>query len=270
MHRTDIFLQPLVLDGREIEIESRWLNTGPGAPPDGPLIVFLHEGLGSLSQWKDFPQRLCDAAGCRGLVFSRPGYGRSSPRSEPWPQDYLQRQARTLLPAYFDALGLQDERLFLFGHSDGASLALLFGSYFPARTRGLVAAAPHLFVEPITTTGLLAAKRAYEREGSSLKQALSRHHADTDSAFYGWNDAWLRPGFEQWTIEAELGGLACPVLALQGMADEYGTLAQIEAVGRLHTAGTTVLALADCGHTPQRDQPEAVIAATLALLARCD
>ena len=262
------FLQALNHQGRPLEIEAQWLNAGLGSAR--PLIVFLHEGLGSLSQWRDFPQRLCDAAQCRGLVFSRPGYGRSTPRTEPWPQDYLQHQARGLLPACFAALGIPpDERLFLFGHSDGASLALLFGSYFPARTRGLVAMAPHLFVERVTTLGLQAAKAAYERADSPLKAALARHHADVDSAFYGWNDAWLRPGFaNDWNIEGELGGLACPVLALQGEGDEYGTLEQIRAVGRLH-ADTTVCALADCGHAPQRDQPEAVIRETLALLARC-
>lgn len=268
-HRTDIFLQTLSLEGREVQIESQWLdNQSRSQPSTGqrPLIVFLHEGLGSLSQWKDFPQRLCEAAGCRGLLFSRPGYGRSTPRTEPWPQDYLQRQAHGLLPAYFDALGLQREPLFLFGHSDGASLALLFAAYSPRRVLALAALAPHLFVEPITITGLRAAKTAYEQEPSALKAALGRHHADTDSAFYGWNDAWLRPGFEGgWNIEADLRTLACPVLALQGVDDEYATLAQIEAIRRLH-APTRLVALPDCGHAPHKDQAEDVIAQTLALL----
>lgn len=268
MPDSSVFLQPLVYQDRPIKIEAQWLNAELGSAR--PLIVFLHEGLGSLSQWRDFPQRLCDAGKCRGLLFSRPGYGQSTPRTEPWPQDYLQRQARELLPACFAALGIPaDDRLFLFGHSDGASLALLFGSYFPERALGLVAMAPHLFVEGVTSAGLQAAKEAYERADSSLKAALARHHADVDSAFYGWNDAWLRPGFAQWNIECELGALACPVLALQGEGDEYGTLEQIRAVGRIYPQGTTVLALADCGHAPQRDQPEAVVRETLALLARC-
>jgi len=258
------WLQPLHYQGRQIRIESQWLNLDRR---DQPLLVFLHEGLGSLSQWREFPQRLCDALQCRGLVFSRPGYGNSSPRSEAWPQDYLQRQTRELLPAYFDALGLQDERLFLFGHSDGASLALLFAAAYPARVRGLVAMAPHLFVEPMTIVGLRKAKEALE-SGRSLRAALARHHADVDSAFYGWNDAWLRPGFEHWNIEADLHGLACPVLALQGEGDEYGSLAQIEAIGRIHAAAR-VVALPDCGHAPQRDQPERVIAETLRTFAAC-
>ncbi|MDM4768012.1 alpha/beta hydrolase [Pelomonas sp. SE-A7] len=248
-----------------IRIESQWLNPDLA---ERPLIVFLHEGLGSLSQWKDFPQQLCDAANCRGLVFSRPGYGNSTPRTEPWPQDYLQEQARHLLPAYFDSLGLQDQPLLLFGHSDGASLALLFAAYFPRRVRALVAMAPHLFVEPVTITGLRAAKAAYEQERSSLRAALARHHADTDSAFYGWNDAWLRPGFEgQWNIEADLRGqLACPVLAVQGVGDEYATLEQIHAIQRLHSP-TRLLTLEQCRHSPQRDQPEEVIARTAAFFA---
>jgi pimeloyl-ACP methyl ester carboxylesterase len=265
MHSSDpVFLQPLAVQGEAIAIETQWLSPEREGQP---LTVFLHEGLGSLSQWREFPQRLCDALGCRGLVFSRPGYGNSTPRTAPWPQDYLQRQTRALLPAYFDALGLQAERLFLFGHSDGASLALLFAAAYPARVRGLVAMAPHLFVEPMTIAGLRRAKQAFE-SGRSLRAALARHHANVDSAFYGWNDAWLRPGFEQWNIEADLAGLACPVLALQGVDDEYGSLAQIEAVGRIH-AGARVVALEACGHAPQRDQAERVIAETLQTFAAC-
>jgi len=254
----DPFIHALVVQGRQLDLETLWLRP---ERQERPLIVFLHEGLGSLSQWKDFPHRLCDATNCRGLVFSRPGYGHSTPRTAPWPQDYLQGQARQLLPCYLDSLGLQDEPLLLFGHSDGASLALLFAACFPQRVRALVAMAPHLFVEPVTMEGLRAAKAAYEQARSPLRAALSRHHADTDSAFYGWNDAWLRPGFEgQWNIEAELRGrLACPVLAVQGVGDEYATLAQIDAIQRLHPA-TELLALEQCGHSPQRDQPEEVIA----------
>jgi pimeloyl-ACP methyl ester carboxylesterase len=254
------FMQEAPWLGRQVRIETQWLRAERA---DRPLIVFLHEGLGSLTQWRGFPARLCDAAGCRGLVFSRPGYGRSTPRLEPWPQDYLQQQARAL-PAYFDALGLGNERMILFGHSDGASLALLLAAARPALVAAVVALAPHLFIEPLTVRGLQEARRAYEQ--GSLKSALARYHADTDSAFYGWNDAWLRPDFQDWNIEAELGCLACPVLAVQGVDDEYATLAQIHAIERLHPA-TTLLALEACGHAPQRDREPAVIAATLDLLA---
>ncbi|MDN3918690.1 alpha/beta fold hydrolase [Roseateles violae] len=258
------FLQAAPWLGGQVQIETQWLN--PAARGRRPLIVFLHEGLGSLAQWRDFPRQLCEAADCPGLVFSRPGYGRSTPRSAPWPRDYLQEQARAL-PAYFDALGLRGERLFLFGHSDGASLALLLAAYFPERVRGLVAMAPHLFIEPITFEGLRRARQAYEQ--GSLRAALRRHHADTDSAFFGWNDAWLNPDFQQWNIEADLRTLACPVLALQGIDDEYATLAQIEAIARLRP-GTRLCVLAGCGHAPQREQPQRVIDETMALLAACE
>ncbi|HEY1092094.1 MAG TPA: alpha/beta hydrolase [Burkholderiaceae bacterium] len=261
------FLQAVELHGQALEIEAHWL--APAAPkPAAPRLVFLHEGLGSLSQWGAFPQALCNAAGCAGLVFSRPGYGRSTPRTEPWPGDYLQRQARDLLPACFAALGIApDERIVLVGHSDGASLALLFAAAFPARMQAVVAMAPHLFVEACTLAGLRRARAAYEAPDSGLNRALTRHHADTDSAFYGWNDAWLRPGFADWNIEAELcSGLNCPTLALQGVDDEYGTLAQIEAVARVNAGATRVLGLSDCGHAPQRDQPEAVLAAICELI----
>lgn len=258
------FLQALHWLGHPTEIETQWLQPTRDECSERPLIVFLHEGLGSLAQWRGFPARLCEAAGCRGLVFSRPGYGRSTPRTEAWPQDYLQQQARAL-PAYFDALGLpKGERLFLFGHSDGASLALLLAAYCPDRVSGLVAMAPHLFIEQVTVRNLRAARAAYEQ--GTLKASLTRYHADTDSAFYGWNDAWLRPDFQDWNIEADLRGLACPVLALQGLDDEYASLEQIRAIRRIHPS-TQLCELPDCGHAPQRDQPQAVIAATLDLLA---
>ncbi len=257
----EIFLQPVMLDGQALRIEACWL--GPAAEvqdPQRPLIVFLHEGLGSLSQWRDFPARLCEALQLPGLVFSRPGYGHSTPRTEPWPQDYLQRQARGLLPACFAAFGLAGRPLLLFGHSDGASLALLYAAHAPAHVLGVVAMAPHLFVEPVTLLGLQAARTAYE-QGESLRKALARHHADTDSAFYGWNDAWLRPGFEAWNIEDLLRGrLPCPILAVQGVHDEYGSLRQIEAIAELHE-DTRLVALPDCGHSPHKDQPERLIAA---------
>ncbi|MDT9001822.1 alpha/beta hydrolase [Paucibacter sp. APW11] len=267
------FLQALRLPGvaaeAVLQVECQWLQ--PSAPrAAAPLIVFLHEGLGSLGQWRDFPQQLCEALGCRGLVYSRPGYGRSTalPGERDWPVDYLQRQAREQLPALFDALGLQQERLLLFGHSDGASLALLFAAAFPDRVAAVVAMAPHLFVEPLTLQGLREVRRAYEAPGSELREALARRHADADLAFYRWNEAWLRPDFEHWNIEAEVAAIRCPVLALQGVDDEYGTLAQIETIGKL-CSRARVLALEQCGHSPQRDQPERVIALCHAFLEDC-
>ena len=235
---------------------------------DAPLIVFLHEGLGSVSMWKDFPQRLCDATGCRGLVYSRPGYGASTPRAadEHWGPDFMHRQARQVLPALLRALAIDPLATppWLFGHSDGASIALLYAASFPAALAGAVLLAPHIRVEPISLASIEKARLAY-RDGA-LRDRLARYHANPDSAFHGWNDAWLAPAFRGWTIEAELDTIACPLLAIQGLDDEYGTLEQIRGIAR-RVPGTRLLELAGCGHSPQRDQAEAVIAATAAFMA---
>lgn len=230
-----------------------------------PLVVFLHEGLGSLAMWKDFPRRLCDAANLRGLVYSRPGYGRSTPKApdERWGVDFMHRQAHEVLPALLDALHV-DTPPWLFGHSDGGSIALLHAARFPAAVAGLVVAAPHIFVEEFGLASIRAAREAYATTG--LKPRLARYHDDVDSAFRGWNDIWLDPAFERWNIEAELAGIACPLLAVQGLDDEYGTLEQIRGIAR-HVPGTQLLELADCGHSPHRDQPERLIEAAGGFIA---
>jgi len=234
--------------GRGIEIEIRWV----GAPrsDDAPLVVFLHEGLGSISMWKEFPSDFCDAHGFSGFVFSRYGYGRSTakPRDERWAPDFMHRQAEELLPALFAAVDI--ERPWLFGHSDGASIALLHAARHPAA--GVVAVAPHLFVEDVSIASIESARAAYEM--TDLRERLARHHGDPDSAFRGWNDAWLSPEFRAWNIEAEIAHVACPVLAVQGEGDEYGTLAQVDAIVR-RLPKTRLLVLQDCGHSPHRDQP---------------
>lgn len=229
-----------------------------------PLVVFLHEGLGSVAMWKDFPERLCEAGGFRGLVFSRPAYGRSTPREadEAWDVDFMHRQAHEVLPAFFDAIGL-DESPWLFGHSDGGSIALLYAARFPQRVAGLVLLAPHVFVEDMTVANIELARQAYL--GTDLPQRLGRYHDDADSAFWGWNRIWLHPPFRQWNIEAELAPIACPVLAMQGLDDEYGTLAQIRGIAR-HVPGTELLEIPKCGHSPHRDQPETAIVATISFI----
>ena len=247
--------------GRAVRIECEWI-----APErnDAPLVVFLHEGLGSVAMWKDFPQRLCEAGGVRGLVFSRPGYGRSTPRAadETWAPDFMHRQAQEVLPALFHALGVQ-ERPWLFGHSDGGSIALLHAAWRPEGVAGLVVLAPHLFVEDISIANIEQARTAYTQ--GDLRAGLARYHDDPDSAFWGWNRIWLDPGFRDWNIEAALESIRCPVLAIQGLDDAYGTLAQIRGIAA-RVPGTQLLELADCGHSPHRDQPEQVLAATAALL----
>lgn len=246
--------------GRPLRIEYEWVATGAGP---APLLVFLHEGLGSVAMWRDFPQRLCEAVGARGLVYSRPGYGRSTPRpaDEQWQPDFMHVQARDVLPALLHALGVT-QAPWLFGHSDGGSIALLHAAAFPDAVQGLVVLAPHILVEDVSVASIRRARDAWR--DTDLRQRLARYHDDPDSAFYGWNDVWLAAAFRDWSIEEELGAIRCPLLAIQGLDDEYGTLEQVRGIAR-RVPQAQVLELADCGHSPHRDQPEAVIAA----VSRC-
>ena len=245
--------------GQVVRIEHRWLSPERHGHP---LVVFLHEGLGSVSMWRDFPQRLVDALQCRGLVYSRPGYGRSTPRDrdERWGPDFMHRQAHEVLPALFNALHVDTaaDKPWLFGHSDGGSIALLHAARFPQRVRGVVVLAPHILVEDLSISSIAAARRAYA--DTDLRQRLARHHDDPDSAFWGWNDVWLSPAFREWSIEGEVGTIDGPVLAIQGLDDEYGTLEQVRGIAR-RVPQTRLLELPGCGHSPHRDQPEAVIRA---------
>jgi pimeloyl-ACP methyl ester carboxylesterase len=251
--------------GRRVRIEYRWI-----APEraDAPLVVFLHEGLGSVSMWRDFPQRLCDAAGCRGLVYSRPGYGRSSPRAagETWGPDFMHRQAHDVLPALLAALHVDTAAHppWLFGHSDGGSIALLHAARFTQRVAGAIVLAPHILVEALSVASIAKARSSY-LEGD-LRARLAKHHDDADSAFWGWNDIWLNPVFMAWSIEAEIAAIRCPLLAVQGLDDEYGTLEQIRGIAR-RAPQTELLELPDCGHSPHRDQPERLIARAAAFIA---
>jgi pimeloyl-ACP methyl ester carboxylesterase len=234
-------------NGRPIALEYQWLGD---ATSTRPVVIFLHEGLGSVAMWKAFPARFCSEHGLRGLVFSRYGYGRSTPRpaDEAWPPEFMHRQADEVLPLFFGALGI--ERPFLFGHSDGASIALLYASRFA--TAGVVAVAPHIFVEDISVESIAEARKTYET--TDLKARLARYHADPESAFRGWNDAWLSPAFRHWNIESELDAIACPVLAVQGENDEYGTLEQVRGIVR-RLPKTRLLVIPNCGHSPHRDEP---------------
>lgn len=252
--------------GRQVSIEHQWLNRDK---ENAPLIVFLHEGLGSLSMWRDFPQRLCQASGCRGLVYSRPGYGSSTPRAaaEAWGLDFMHRQAQQVLPAFLQAVGIDAEKdkHWLLGHSDGGSIALLYAASFPQQLAGAVVLAPHILVEDISVASIEKARTAYQT--TDLRQRLARHHDDPDSAFWGWNDIWLRPEFKHWSIEKEITAIACPLLAVQGLDDEYGTLEQVRGIAR-RVPQTELLELADCGHSPHRDQAERLITAITAFIQR--
>jgi pimeloyl-ACP methyl ester carboxylesterase len=240
--------------GRTVRIEHAWV-----APEraQSPLVVFLHEGLGSLAMWRQFPQRLCDATQTRGLVYSRPGYGRSTPRAatEFWGVDFMHRQAHEVLPALLHALGVDDSP-WLFGHSDGGSIALLYASKFADHVAGAIVVAPHIFVEELSISSIEKARSAYR--DSDLRQRLAWYHDDPDSAFWGWNDIWLHPPFRQWSIEREISTITCPLLAVQGSGDEYGTLEQIRGIAR-RVPRTQLLELADCGHSPHREQPDELL-----------
>jgi pimeloyl-ACP methyl ester carboxylesterase len=247
---------------RSVRIEHQWIAR---EKRHAPLLVFLHEGLGSLAMWKDFPQQLCAALGCRGLVYSRPGYGRSTPRDEHeiWDLDFMHRQAHDVLPALLRALDIDtaQQKPWLFGHSDGGSIALLYAARFPGHIAGAVVLAPHILVEDLSVSSIAEARKAYLE--TDLRQRLARYHDDPDSAFWGWNRIWLHPPFKQWSIEQEIAVIACPLLAVQGVDDEYGTLEQIRGIAR-SVPHTELLELADCGHSPHRDQGAALIAATQA------
>lgn len=241
---------------REVRIEYAWIEAERA---DAPVMVFLHEGLGSLAMWRDYPQQLCAALGVRGLVYSRPGYGRSPPLApdDCWAPDYMHHQANEVLPALLQALGVRQPP-WLLGHSDGGSIALIHAASHPVA--GLIVLAPHIKVEDISVTSIEQARQAYL--GTDLGQKLSRYHDDPDATFWRWNRIWLDPGFRDWTIEAECDSIGCPVLAIQGVDDEYGTLEQIRGIAR-RAPQTRLVELPACGHSPHRDQPQALTQACL-------
>jgi pimeloyl-ACP methyl ester carboxylesterase len=244
-------------------LEYQWVGVSSLA---APLMVFLHEGLGSLAMWKDFPQELCAAIGARGLVYSRPGYGRSTRREphEKWPVDFMQHHATEVLPAFLHALQIEG-RPCLFGHSDGASIALLHAAAFPHRVGSVMAVAPHIMVEAVSIASIEVARTMYRT--TDLRSRLARYHDDPDSAFWGWNDIWLDPAFRAWSIEDRLAAIRCPVLAVQGEDDEYGSMAQIDGIAP-RVPQTRLIKLPRCGHSPHRDQPAALTAAVVAFVAQ--
>lgn len=248
-----------------IDVQNRHLEYEflPGVGADAPTIVFLHEGLGSIEMWRDFPAQVLAATGCRALVYSRYGYGRSEPLAQSRRVDFMHTEALRALPELLDKLDV--ERPILFGHSDGASIALIHAGGVGRGVTALILLAPHVFVEPITIENIEAAKRAYRT--TNLPTRLGRYHANVESAFWGWNDIWLDPAFRSWNIETFLPHIACPVLAIQGEDDEYGTMEQIGRIQR-GVPHAEVLKLSACGHSPHRDQPDAVIRAIQSFLKK--
>jgi len=228
----------------------------PASTANWPVLVMLHEGLGCVAMWRDFPEKLAAATGCRVVVYSRPGYGASDPHPQPRQPDYMHREAREVLPAFLAALDI--ERPVLVGHSDGGSIALIHAGSFPGAVSGVVVMAPHEFIEEETLAGIRVARKFWGSSDWPLK--LARYHRDAAQVFSDWNDCWLSPEFRDWNIEDCLPLIRCPLLAMQGEEDEYATMRQIEVIAEKVPA-TQLLKLANCGHSPQRDQEAVVLAA---------
>ena len=215
-----------------------------------PTLVFLHEGLGSALLWRKFPEAVARSTGLPALIYSRYGNGFSAPLREPREPRYMHDEALTALPALLDALGIDD--VVLIGHSDGASIAIVFAAEYPERTKALVLEAPHLFVEDLSVASIASIRTVFET--SDLRARMQRHHADADRTFYGWNDVWLSGAFRSWDVNGYAARLQAPVLAVQGDADEYGTPAQIDALAALARGSVDRVLLAGCGHAPHRDR----------------
>ena len=233
------------------------------AQPGLPTIVMLHEGLGSVALWKDFSATLARVTGHRILAYSRRGYGHSSPLTERRSVRYMHDEAFTVLPKLLDQLAV--DAPILFGHSDGASIAIIHAGGSGRKVSGLVLLAPHVMVEDLSAKSIALARQAYE--STDLRSKLSRYHEDVDSAFRGWNEIWLDPAFRSWNIEEYLPRIACPILALQGHDDEYGTMAQLDLIGSA-ARDVELLKLDNCGHSAHRDQADAVLLATKTFLLR--
>ena len=251
LHGDDV----LFLRGRHGRLECAWLGPAPG---EAPSLVFLHDGLGSLGLWRDFPARLAERLGCGALVFGRAGHGGSQPAPLPRGTAFMHEEARLELPPLLEQLDLREHALV--GHSDGGSIALLHAALAPRPgLRAVVTLAAHVFCEPLTRDSIAAARAEFE--AGPLRRRLERHHGpNTEALFQGWSGAWLAPEFERWDLRPELGAVRVPVLALQGADDEYGTARQLDGIagsvgGPVHTE-----LLPGCGHTPHRDRPDAVLA----------
>lgn len=246
---------PAFLQIRELRLEYQWL----GPPPDhAPTLVFLHEGLGCVSMWRSFPEQLTRQTGMSGLVYSRAGYGKSDPAPLPRPTHFMHEEAK-VLARLLEQLQIQES--ILVGHSDGASIALIYAGRDDAiSVRGLVLEAPHVFTEPSGLESIARIAEVYRT--SELRARLARHHGpNTDVAFWGWNNVWLHPEFRVWNIETVLSAIGVPMLIIQGKEDEYGTWQQVEAIQRRAGGRVDVLAVPECGHAPHREHAELTLGA---------
>lgn len=240
-----------------IPITGRLLETSfiESRTNEGATIVMLHSGLGSMNLWHKFPSKLAEATGCSVLLYSRYGYGRSEVLREKRDKFYLHHEGYEVLPKVLEQFKIT--RPILFGHSDGATIALLYAAKYPAKPLGVILEAPHVFVEEITIEGILEAKDDFKN--GDLGKKLQPHHTDAEKTFWGWNDIWLDASFRDWNIEGEIRTIQSPILAIQGEDDQYGTLAQLDAIKAV-TPNTELLVLSNCRHSPHSDQAEAVLA----------
>ena len=223
---------------------------------DKPHLIFLHEGLGCIEMWRDFPHKLCMQTGCPGLLYDRIGYGKSSPEREPRALDYLHNYALKELPVVIESL-ISNIPYILIGHSDGSSIALINGSKSDPLLKGIVTEAAHVFVERQTISGIRIADKAYNDDGP---KGLSKYHGKkTQQMFKAWSETWLSQWFRDWNIESLLPGISCPVLALQGVYDKYGTNKQLDAIVSQVSGPARKYMIPNCGHTPHLEQPELVL-----------
>jgi pimeloyl-ACP methyl ester carboxylesterase len=248
----------IAIDGCRLEV-----RTLPGDAAK-PWLVFLHEGLGSVSLWRDFPDKLVRRLGCRALIYSRRGYGASDGLAGPRTPSFMHDEARHVLPRLCAAFGI--ERPLLIGHSDGASIALIRAADAPDDVAGLVLMAPHVFVEPLCVESIARVRTTYET--TDLRDRLARHHARVDDAFRGWSDIWLSPAFRDWSLIEDVSRLSRPTLVIQGTDDEYGTRAQVAAIAEAANADVQQVVLDHCGHSPHRDQEGAVLDAIAGFVGR--
>jgi len=248
------------IDAAGHALEYQWIE----GPASRPTLVFLHEGLGSIRQWRDFPARVAKATGCRALVYDRYGYGKSDVlREERVGAEFMHDGALNELPELLENLNI--EHPILVGHSDGASIALIHAGTY--QVRGVAVMAPHVFIEDVCVKSIAEARRQFET--TDLPQRLGKYHRDSWKTFYLWADAWLDPAFLDWNIEEYLPRIKCPVLAIQGEDDEYGTMAQLDAIARQAGGPCELLKLPQCGHSPHKDQPERTLQAVVNFVRGC-
>jgi pimeloyl-ACP methyl ester carboxylesterase len=233
----------------------RRLTPSRGGSPEQPNLVFLHEGLGCTAMWHDFPARVVEDTGLCGISYDRSGYGRSHGTSPPRGKNYLQIEAREILPRFLESQKI--EKAVLVGHSDGGSIALLAAAACPEKISGIVTEAAHVFVENLTLEGIRDTVAAYETR--DLEKRLGRYHgAKVRDLFFAWADTWLSPSFRDWNIEGCLDKIQCPSLVIQGLEDPYGTVLQVQSIVAGIGAQATPLLIPECGHAPHRDAPAQV------------